>query len=179
MSGFAVWLTGLPASGKSALAQEVARQLAREDIGLQILDSDDLRQVITPQPTYSEEERDWFYGVMAYIGKLLTQNDVNVAFAATAAKQNYRDQARQMIENFIEVYVQCSLDTCMKRDPKGLYERARSGEIDNLPGFQTNYEAPAAPEIIVNTDTLSVKQGARRIIEGLNERRFRSMYAEP
>jgi adenylylsulfate kinase len=68
MSGFAIWLTGLPASGKSALAREVSKRLRENAIHLQVLDSDDLRGVLTPQPTYSDEERDWFYQVMVYIG---------------------------------------------------------------------------------------------------------------
>ncbi len=169
MSGFAIWLTGLPASGKSVLAQEVARQLRASGIQLQVLDSDELRQVLTPQPTHSEQERDWFYSAMVYIGKLLTQNDVNVVFAATAAKQDYRDRARQRIEGFAEVYVQCSLETCKARDPKGLYAKALAGEIDSLPGLQVDYEVPTAPEILVDTDTLTVEQGAQKIIEGLQQ----------
>lgn len=169
MSGFAIWLTGLPASGKSTLAREVSERLGERDIHLQVLDSDDLRDVLTPHPTYSDEERDWFYQVMVYIGQLLTHNGVNVAFAATAAKQRYRDHARQTISHFAEVYVQCSLEACMERDPKSLYVKAQSGEITTLPGLQTFYEAPENAEMVVDTVSLSVADSAREIIKWLNE----------
>lgn len=172
MSGFAIWLTGLPASGKSALARAVAGHLRDHDVRLQILDSDELREILTPQPTYSDAERDWFYRVMVYIGRLLTRNGVNVAFAATAAKQRYRDQARQRIEQFAEIHVQCSLATCMQRDPKGLYAKAQSGAIANLPGLQAPYDAPHAPELVVNTEALTVEQGALEIIERLQQLAF-------
>lgn len=164
MSGFALWLTGLPGSGKSSLARALAQHLHHNGIRLQILDSDDLREILTPQPTYSAAERDWFYRVIVHMGLLLTQNDVPVAFAATAAKHRYRDFARQRIDQFAEVHVQCSLETCMQRDPKGLYARALSGEITNLPGLQTGYEAPRHPEVVVNTEQQTAAEGAREII---------------
>jgi adenylylsulfate kinase len=172
MSGFALWLTGLPASGKSALARNVRARLHEAGVQVQILDSDDLRAVLTPQPTYSDAERDWFYDVMTYIGQLLTQNDVNVLFAATGARQHYRGRARQRIPQFAEVYVQCALATCMERDPKGLYAKARAGEIATLPGLQTPYEAPKYAEIVVNTAALTVDEGAQQIIEGLEQLSF-------
>jgi adenylylsulfate kinase len=172
MSGFAIWLTGLPASGKSVLARAVFKRLREDNIPLQILDSDDLRKVLTPHPTYSDEERAWFYRVMVYMGGMLTQNEVHVVFAATAAKQTYRDHARQTIERFAEVYVRCSLETCMKRDPKGLYAKAQSGEITNLPGLQALYEIPRSPEVVIDTETLTVKQGTSKLINRLQELTF-------
>lgn len=172
MTGFAIWLTGLPASGKSALARAVADHLHADGIELQILDSDELREVLTPQPTYSEQERDWFYRVMVYIGQLLTRNSVNVAFAATAAQQHYRDRARRNIDHFAEIYVQCSLETCMQRDPKGLYAKAQSGEITNLPGLQSTYDVPQTPEFVVATEALTVDEGAHKIIDKLQELKF-------
>jgi adenylylsulfate kinase len=172
MMGFAIWLTGLPGSGKSTLARKVAERLRADGIYLQILDSDELRKVLTPQPTYSKEERDWFYEVMARIGQLLTQNNVNVAFAATAARRRYRDRARQTIDRFAEVFVKCSLESCIGRDPKGLYAKARAGEVTNLPGLQAPYEAPEMPEVVVDTETLTAEQGARTIVERLSELAF-------
>lgn len=172
MSGFAIWLTGLPASGKTTLAREVSKRLRAEHIRVQVLDSDELRNVLTPQPTYSDEERGWFYHVMTYIGWLLTQNGVHVAFAATAASQHYRDHARHTIDRFAEVYVQCALETCMERDPKGLYARAQAGEITALPGVQIPYQAPPSPEVTVNTGVLTAEQGAREVIDRLHELSF-------
>lgn len=172
MNGFAIWLTGLPASGKSTLAHATANRLQADGLRVQILDSDELRTVLTPQPTYSAQERDWFYSAVAYIGKLLAQNGVNVLFAATAAKQHYRDRARRMINHFAEVYVRCPLETCKARDPKGLYARAQAGEIDNLPGVQVPYEAPENAVSVIDTDALTAEQGAQKLIEHLKQSSF-------
>ncbi len=166
-SGFAIWLTGLPAAGKSTLAQALADVLQARGVGLQILDSDELRAVLTPQPTYSQAERDWFYRVLVYLGELLTQNGVNVVWAATANRQRYRDRARESIERFVEVYVRCPLEVCMARDPKGLYEKGLAGEISRLPGLQAPYEVPHRPELVVDTGREPPQQGARRILAWL------------
>ncbi len=163
-TGFAIWLTGLPASGKSTLAAALSERLAASGGQVQILDSDALREVLTPQPSYSEPERDWFYGVMSYIGQLLTQNGTHVIFAATARRQLYRDRARRAIEKFMEVYVHCSLETCRARDQKGIYAKAEKGEAATVPGVQVPYEVPQAPELVVDTEQHSPAEGARRIM---------------
>src|SRR5438552_7833840 len=150
--GFAIWLTGLPACGKSTLAAGLAQALKAQDMPIQVLDSDELRRVLTPQAAYNPQERDWFYQVMAYIGQLLTQNGVNVVFAATANRRHYRDLARREISRFAEVYVRCSLETCMARDPKGLYAKAQAGQITTLSGLQAPYEAPENPILTVDTE---------------------------
>jgi adenylylsulfate kinase len=149
---YAIWITGLPASGKSTLANLLVEELSAYKIKTQVLDSDELRQVLTPNPKYSHEERDWFYKSLIYIGNLLTENDVNVIFAATAHLRIFRQAARRQFENFIEIYLQCPLDTCLKRDQKGIYQKALSGEVQNVPGVQELYEVPETPEIIVDTE---------------------------
>lgn len=161
--GFAVWLTGLPASGKTTLGVALADRLKERGIPVQVLDSDELRQVLTPQPTYTRQERDWFYRAMAYIGGLLTQNGVNVIFAATANRRLHRDRARQAIERFVEVYVRCSLETCMARDQKGIYEKALAGRTKTVPGLQVPYEPPEAPEVTVDTEQQTPVEGWRQI----------------
>lgn len=171
-SGFAVWLTGLPASGKSTLARGLAETLQERDIRLQILDSDELRQVLTPDPTYSREERDWFYSALTYIGRLLTQNGVNVVFAATAPRQAYRAEARQTLAHFVEVYVRCSLETCRARDQKGIYAKALAGVATTVPGIQAPYEAPPAPEVVVDTELQNPEQGVWQIVERLEALSF-------
>jgi adenylylsulfate kinase len=150
--GFALWFTGLPASGKSSVANRTAELLEGHGLRVHVLDSDDLRRVLTPSPTYDEEERRWFYAVMAYIGALLADHGVNVLFAATAHRQAYRNRARNRIDRFAEVHVKCSLETCRRRDPEGLYARAAQGRIDNLPGVQSPYEAPQEPDLVVDTE---------------------------
>lgn len=167
--GFAIWLTGLPASGKSTLAAGLSDALTGQGIRIQILDSDDLRQVLTPEPTYSQSEREWFYQVMVHIGQLLVQNGVNVIFSATANRRRYRNQARQAIEQFAEVYVRCSLETCMERDTKGIYAKAQAGEAQTVPGVQVPYEAPQTPGLTIDTEQTTPEEGVSLLLSWLEE----------
>jgi adenylylsulfate kinase len=170
--GFAIWLTGLPASGKTTLARGLAQQLQEQNIAIQMLDSDELRRQLTPDPTYSPAERDWFYDTIGWLAELLTGNGVNVLIAATAPRRTYRQAARQRIGRFAEVYVACSPAVCRKRDPKGLWTQADRGEITNLPGADAPYEQPESAEVTVNTDKLPVKEGVNQIMRQLNELHF-------
>jgi adenylylsulfate kinase len=170
--GFAIWLTGLPSSGKTALAQVVSRLLHERGIAVQILDSDELRRRLTPNPTYSLEERDWFYDVISFLAELLTANGVNVLIAATASRQVYRQAARGRIARFAEVYVECPPEVCRSRDLKGPWERADRGEITSLPGSGAPYEAPDAPEARVDTAQYSPEEAARHILRRLDDRGF-------
>jgi adenylylsulfate kinase len=170
--GFGIWLTGLPSSGKTTLAHALSRLLAERDIGVQLLDSDDLRRKLTPNPTYSDEERDWFYDMVTFLAALLTDNGVNVAVAATAPRRAYREAARERLARFAEVYVHCPPEKCRARDPKGLWERADRGEIATLPGAGVPYEPPEHPEVFVDTAHLSTEEAARRILGGLDEQAF-------
>jgi adenylylsulfate kinase len=145
--GFAIWLTGTPASGKSKRSRLLVEKLRSEGICIQRLESDELRKVLTPDPTYSMEEREWFYSVLVYLGKMLTDNGVNVIFDATGNLQRYRHAARDQIEKFAEVYVHCPPDVCLGRDPKGFYKDAKEGKAPNLPGVGSPYEVPENPEL--------------------------------
>lgn len=131
---FAVWITGLPASGKSTIAAKLTAQLSAQGVDVALLESDELRKIFTPHPRYDPEERDTFYRQMVYLGVLLTQHGVPVIFDATANRRVYRDWARQQISKFLEVYVECPLATCIARDPKGIYRRAREGGAETVPG---------------------------------------------
>ena len=148
---FAIWLTGIPASGKSTIAKKLREILESMGFKVQILESDEVRRYLTPNPKYTESERDFFYRSLAVIGKYLINNNINVIFDATAHKRQYRDYARKLIDKFIEVYVFCPIDICIERDKKGLYEKAIKGEIKSLPGFQVPYEEPINPEVKVDT----------------------------
>lgn len=167
--GFAVWFTGLPSSGKSTLAVGVQQQLAGRGIGAQLLDSDELRKRLLPEPTYSEAERDWFYGLIVFLAGLLTRNGVNVLIAATGQKRAYRDAARAEIEDFCEVFVFCSPEVCRMRDPKGLWERADRGEIRDLPGHGASYEAPLYAEVIIHNDRLAVEDAVAQACADLTK----------
>ncbi len=169
---FAVWVTGLPSSGKSTLSAALAAQLAARGEDVAVLESDALRHILTPHPTYSEEERDLFYQATAHIGRLLVDHGVPVIFDATANRRAYRDRARQWIACFIEVYVDCPLDECMKRDKKGIYKKAREGAASTVPGLQAAYEPPEQPDLVVAGDRETPERGARRVIEKLMEKQY-------
>lgn len=171
-AGFAIWFTGLPSSGKSTLARAVAERLAEEEIGVQILDSDEMRRVLTPEPTYSAEERDRFYDVVVYIAHLLVENGVNVLIAATGPRRRYREAARARLSRFAEVYVACPPAVCRERDPKGLWAKADQGLITTLPGAGAPYEPPAAPEAQVDSSELSVEEATTRILNQLRGQGF-------
>ena len=166
-SGFAVWFTGLPASGKTSIAEETCRILSERGITIVLFDSDDLRRVLTPRPQYTDEERDWFYGVIVYLAEHLTKRGVNVAISATAPRQFYRAAARLHIEKFAEVYVDCPEEVLRARDPKGLWKKADTGEIRTLPGSGIPYEKPSLPEIHIDSGHTTVSANASNVLKGL------------
>ena len=171
-NGFAVWLTGLPSSGKTGVSRELHRHLREHGIAAHILDSDELRGILTPHARYSAEERDWFYGVLVFLMELLTKNGVNVLVAATGPRRAYREAARSRIERFAEVHVDCPVEVCKARDPKGLWARAEKGEIQTLPGVGEPYEAPLAPDLRIDTGKLTPEEAAGRVLTRLRQMNF-------
>ena len=169
MDAFALWLTGLPASGKTTIANLLAEELERRNLPVQVLDSDKLRSVLTPNPTYSSDERDWFYGVLPYLGNLLVQNGVNTIIAATAHRLIYRQRAREYLPQYIEVFVRCSVKICMERDKKGIYQKALGSNTMHVPGVQELYEEPKAPAIIVDTEENPPLECVQKIITRLED----------
>jgi adenylylsulfate kinase len=164
--GFAVWITGIPASGKSTLAQELVRKLNERGIYPAVLESDVMRAVLTPEADYGSDERDRFYRQLADIGAMLAAQGLPVIFDATANRKAYRDRARSLIRRFIEVYVQCPVETCRQRDPKGIYAAAVRGTASNVPGIQASYEPPPSPEVTVD-GTTDPRQSADAILHYL------------
>lgn len=152
--GFALWITGIPASGKSSITRELVKKLTIRGVPVVVLESDEMRTILTPEPTYGLEERDAFYRSLALIGELITRNGVNVVFDATANRRTYRDYARALIPRFAEVFVVCPLAVCMQRDPKKIYRRAATGEAGTVPGMQSPYEPPLNPEITLDGQKL-------------------------
>jgi adenylylsulfate kinase len=169
---FAVWVTGFPASGKSTVSRALVSQLGAHGIDVAVLESDVMRQVLTPVPNYSEEERSVFYSQITWIGTLLARHGVPVIFDATANRRSWRNAARKAIPRFIEVYVRCPLEICMARDPKGIYRRARQAEASSVPGLQTAYEPPETPDVVMNGDREDPESAARRIVAKLREKGY-------
>ena len=170
--GFAVWLTGLPASGKSTIAGNLQRELSARGVNVAVLESDALRRVLTPNPRYDEAERESFYGAMAYMGRLLTAHGVSVVFDATANRRAYRDRARREIRRFLEVHVDCPLSVCEARDLKGIYRRAKEGKAQHVPGVQAEYAPPLRPDLVIRGDFEEPAEAARRIVAALVERGY-------
>jgi adenylylsulfate kinase len=162
---FAIWITGLPASGKSTIASALKPQLEGLGLTVEVLESDEVRRVITPIPTYSEAERDLFYHALAFTGQKLVAHGVTVVFDATASRRVYRDFARSVIPHFIEVSVECPLTTCMERDRKGTYRKGQQGESLTVPGLQSPYEAPINPDLRIDTTTTPSGDAAGQIVD--------------
>ncbi len=167
---FAVWLTGLSGSGKSAIARELLARLQARGVNAAVLESDVLRTQLTPHPRYDEAERDFFYGALARLGAELVDDGRPVIFDATANLRRYREAARASIARFAEVYVDTPLEVCRARDVKGLYRAAKAGGSTTLPGAQAPYEAPAAPELVVRGDRGTPAEGAEAVLGWLQAR---------
>lgn len=163
--GFVIWLTGLPASGKTSLADAIKRVMSRLELPLVVIDSDEMRELLTPTPTFESEERDYFYNTLGSMAIWLARSGVNVIIAATANKREYRDRVRDEIDRFGEIYVDCALEICQARDPKGIY--AKAGNNNLVPGMGIEYEPPLDPELAIDTGRLFPKQAAFQIVEKL------------
>jgi adenylylsulfate kinase len=144
MTGAVVWITGLPGSGKSTLAGRLRAQLASSAL---VLDGDELRPILGAAG-YDEPSRDAFYHRLARLAALLADQGGIVIVAATAGRAAYRDRARALAPRFLEVWVSTPLAEVERRDPKGLYARARRGDAPDLPGIGAPYEPPAAPDVV-------------------------------
>ncbi|HKY72069.1 MAG TPA: adenylyl-sulfate kinase [Nitrospira sp.] len=158
-----IWITGLPASGKSTIVAALRPHLEGLGLIVDVLESDEVRRLLTPQATYSAEERDLFYRALAFTGQRLVAHGITVVFDATASRQDYRDFARAVIPCFIEVAVECPLAVCMQRDRKGTYEKGLRGESATVPGLQAPYESPANPEARIDTTRVSAQEAAQQI----------------
>jgi adenylylsulfate kinase len=169
---FAIWVTGLPASGKSTIVRALSSALAARGIDAAVLESDVLRTVFTPHPRYDQEERNTFYRQMVYVGALLTKHGVPVIFDATANRRIYRDHAREQIPLLLEVYVECPLEICMSRDPKGIYRAGREGTATIVPGLQDTYEPPVNLEVVVRGDLEAPETAAARIMSKMIDKGF-------
>ena len=169
---FAVWLTGLPASGKSTIARELRPRLEALGLTVEVLESDAVRRILTPAATYSRDERDLFYRALAFTGERLVAYGVTVLFDATASRRAYRDVARSMIPRFAEVAVECPLAVCMQRDRKGTYRKGERGETRSVPGLQEPYESPLVPELRIDTVRRTTEESVGLILDMVKMRFF-------
>jgi 3',5'-nucleoside bisphosphate phosphatase len=169
--GLCVWLTGLSGSGKSTIGRLAAGEL--RDLGhrVEVLDGDDVRQNLCSGLGFSREDRDVNVRRIAWVADLLTRNGVVTFVAAVSPYRGARDEARaRMGERFLEVHVRASVEECERRDVKGLYSKARAGEIAAFTGVSDPYEEPQAPELTLETEQESPAESAARLIALIEER---------
>lgn len=168
MKPIALWLTGLPGSGKSTIADEIKRRHP----DFIVLRMDDLRKIVTPEPTYSEPEREIVYRCLVYVASLLVNNGHDVIIDATGNMRRWRELARGLIDRFGEVYLRCPIEKCIERErfrlethgaPRDIYEKGRAGWP--VPGVTVPYEEPLNPELEIETDLLSPSESIDMIEE--------------
>jgi adenylylsulfate kinase len=167
--GLTLWFTGLSGAGKSTLAEMVQERLIDMGRKAELLDGDEVRKNLSQGLGFSKADRDANIQRIAFVAKLLSRNNVVAITAAISPYREVRDAARAEIPNFVEVFVDCPLEVCEQRDTKGLYKRARSGEIAHFTGISDPYEPPLSPEIHLHTDLENPAQDVEIILARLLE----------
>jgi adenylylsulfate kinase len=164
VTGCVLWLTGIPAAGKTTLAELTAVRLRRAGVRVEILDGDEIRKGLSRGLGFSRADREEHNRRVIFVAKLLARNGVVVLVPLISPYRRVRAEARGEIPAFVEVWVRCSIDEAIRRDPKGLYRKALAGEITDLTGLQDPYEAPESPELVVNTDATTPEDAVERIV---------------
>jgi adenylylsulfate kinase len=163
-SGVTVWFTGLTSAGKITLSSAVARKLKQTGAAVELLDSDIVRQKLCAELGFSHRDREENVRRLAFVAELLARNGVIVLVAAVSPYRALREEIRNNSSNFLEVYVNAPLEICEWRDVKGLYRRARSGEIRDFTGIDDIYEPPLHPEVECRTDVETVETCVEKVV---------------
>ncbi|MBP93415.1 MAG: adenylyl-sulfate kinase [Flavobacteriaceae bacterium] len=166
-NSFLMWFTGLSGSGKSTIANVVEQELHKKGIKTYILDGDNIRKGINNDLSFSPEDRTENIRRIAETANLMVDAGLVVLAAFVSPYKKDRENIKSIVKdvNFVEIYVNTSLEECEKRDVKGLYKKARAGEIKNMTGISAPYEAPEDPDVEINTEQVSVEQAVKQIIE--------------
>jgi adenylylsulfate kinase len=166
-NSFLIWFTGLSGSGKSTIANAVELELHKKGIKTYILDGDNIRKGINKDLSFSPEDRTENIRRIAEIANLMIDAGLVVLAAFVSPYKKDREDIKRIVKdvNFVEIYVNTPVEECEKRDVKGLYKKARAGEIKNMTGISAPYEAPEAPDVEIKTENVSVEQATVKIIE--------------
>jgi len=160
-----LWLTGLSGSGKTTIALALKEELKNSGYNVEYLDGDIVRKSFTKDLGFSKEDRDENIRRVSYVASYLSSKENTIVICAFISPyKDARNKARNLIDDFIEVYVDCPLDVCEKRDIKGLYKKARAGLIKDFTGIDDPYEAPENPEIVVNTSKSTLDECVEKMM---------------
>lgn len=171
MSGATIWFTGLSGAGKTTVARLVEAELKRRGQPVEVLDGDIVRTHLSKGLGFSKEDRDENIRRIGFVCNLLSKHGVYAIAAAISPYREVRDEVRAAANGrFLEVYVDCPLEECARRDVKGLYKKALAGEIKNFTGISDPYEPPLNPEVTLKTAVETPEESARRVIAALEER---------
>ncbi|MCF6192527.1 MAG: adenylyl-sulfate kinase [Candidatus Hydrothermae bacterium] len=170
--GVTIWLTGLSGAGKSTIARILEKELRARGEKVEVLDGDIIRTNLSRGLGFSKEDRDENIRRIGFVAHLLTRNGVKVIVAAISPYRAVRQEVRERIGDFVEVYVNAPLEVCEERDVKGLYRRARAGEIKNFTGIDDPYEPPDHPEVECRTDQETPEESAQKILAYLAARGY-------
>jgi adenylylsulfate kinase len=168
--GFTLWLTGLSGAGKTTIAVELEKRLRDAGARIERLDGDTVREGLTRDLGFSKEDRDKNIERVTFVAKLLSRNGVGVILSFISPYREARDKARQETTNFIEVFVNAPLQTCIDRDVKGMYAKAIAGEIKQFTGISDPYEEPLNPELVVKTNEQTLDESVNQILAYLESR---------
>jgi adenylyl-sulfate kinase len=171
-NGFTVWFTGLSGSGKSTIAELLCEELERRGVRWELLDGDVVRTHLSKGLGFSREDRDTNILRIGWVAERLTYHGVVAVCSAISPYRAIRDEVRKHVGRFVEVFVDCPLEECIRRDRKGLYAKALAGEITNFTGVDDPYEPPENPEVVLHTDRLSPEESAERLLARLKELRY-------
>jgi adenylylsulfate kinase len=166
--GVTVWFTGLSGAGKTTVSQAVEKELRSQGYKIEVLDGDIVRQNLTKGLGFSKADRDENIRRIGFVAHLLTRNGVIVLVSAISPYREIREEVRQRIGDFVEVYVNAPLEICEQRDVKGLYKKARAGEIKNFTGIDDPYEPPLNPEVECKTDQETIEESVAKVLGKLN-----------
>lgn len=170
--GCVIWFTGLSGSGKTTIAHLVEEKLLDAGVPVEILDGDVVRENLSKGLGFSKADRDTNIRRIAFVAHLLQRNGVFVITAAISPYRAVRDEARSMIKDFVEVYAEAPLEVCEERDVKGLYAKARAGEIKGFTGIDDPYEAPENAEVVCRTDQQTPEESAEQVVAKLVELKY-------
>lgn len=165
--GFTLWFTGLSGAGKSTLAELIAKELRGRGLKAEVLDGDVVRTNLSKGLGFSKEDRDTNIRRIGFVCHLLSRNGVIAISAAISPYRSVRQEVREMVGDFVEVYAHCPLEVCAQRDVKGLYAKAMRGEIANFTGVTDPYEEPLSAEVSVRTDEESPEESLTKLLQYL------------